>query len=410
MFCAVTDGVYHEPVQLVDLCSTTELAVAMENWRDSLARSAAPATELGKLIWDPLAKHVGDAELILFSPVSGLGSVPLGVLPGSAEGSYLLEERKIVTVPQPQMLPALLKKQKDTSQVPTMLALGGVDYDTATEPYRDEATVELATIGGGRRAVRWQGRDRFTPLSGTASEISSVSKAYYKQFGKGQIKTLRKAQATEMAVRMFAPLFSHLHFATHGFFAPSQIRSALDVSDKPSLNRFGSSNEQHVIGYHPGLLSGLAFAGANNPPNEGDDGIWTAEEVATMDLSNVDLAVLSACETGLGKVAGGEGLLGLQRAFQVSGAKTSIASLWQVDDAATRSLMEEFYRNLWGKKLSKIDALREAQLSMMRSYDPKAGKLRGVGGIRQIEKDAPDASNRLSPFYWGAWILSGDWR
>ena len=76
-----------------------------------------------------------------------------------------------------------------------------------------------------------------------------------------------------------------------------------------------------------------------------------------MPLENVDLVVLSACETGLGEVAGGEGLLGVQRAFQVSGARTTIASLWQVDDSATRILMERFYRNRWQEKMTKLDAL-----------------------------------------------------
>ena len=127
-----------------------------------------------------------------------------------------------------------------------------------------------------------------------------------------------------------------------------------------------------------------------------------------MNLSKVDLAVLSACETGLGKVAGGEGLLGLQRAFQVSGAGTTVASLWQVDDAATRALMDEFYRNLWEKKLPKIEALRQAQLKMLREYDPQKGTLRGVGGVRQLDADAKP--QRLPPFYWAAWVLSGDWR
>ena len=78
-------------------------------------------------------------------------------------------------------------------------------------------------------------------------------------------------------------------------------------------------------GLHPGLLSGLALAGANRAGKpdtpDADDGILTAEEIATQDLDGVQLVVLSACETGLGQAAGGEGLLGLQRAFQSAGAR-----------------------------------------------------------------------------------------
>ena len=157
-----------------------------------------------------------------------------------------------------------------------------------------------------------------------------------------------------------------------------------------------------ISGYHPGLLSGLALAGAN-APQEDDDGILTAEEVATLNLSRADLVVLSACETGLGKTAGGEGLLGLQRAFHGAGARTVVASLWKVDDVATRDLMERFYENLWSKDMGKLEALCEAQLWMLRE--------RGSRGLKPLEGDGAAANHqRLPPYYWAAFILSGDWR
>ena len=152
------------------------------------------------------------------------------------------------------------------------------------------------------------------------------------------------------------------------------------------------------------MLSGLALAGANAPRQPGlDDGILTAEEVAALDLEGVDLAVLSACETGLGPVAGGEGVLGLQRAFQVSGTNTVVASLWKVSDEATRLLMERFYQNLWDKKLAKLEALRQAQLMMLRE-GPERG-LTIVTKNGQAEKP-----RRVPPYYWAAFVLSGDWR
>src|SRR4029079_7751533 len=108
---------------------------------------------------------------------------------------------------------------------------------------------------------------------------------------------------------------------------------------------------------HSGLLSGIVLAGANRPPEAGkDDGILTALEVAELDLRGTELVVLSACETGLGRVVGGEGLLGLQRAFQVAGARSVIASLWAVDDQATRNLMERFYQNLWVERMPQGEA------------------------------------------------------
>src|SRR5262249_28102069 len=132
-----------------------------------------------------------------------------------------------------------------------------------------------------------------------------------------------------------------------------------------------------VTGWHPLLLSGIVLSGANREPKEGEeDGILTALEVSEMELPKLELVVLSACETGLGKTAGGEGLLGLQRAFAVAGARTVIASLWSVDDKATQALMSEFYRVAWDTDtiVSRAEALRRAQLSIL-----KEGKRRGIG-------------------------------
>src|SRR5262249_39219057 len=110
------------------------------------------------------------------------------------------------------------------------------------------------------------------------------------------------------------------------------------------------------------------------------------------------------CETGLGKSAGGEGLLGLQRAFAVAGARTVVASLWEVNDRATQALMSEFYRVAWDPDsiVSRAEALRRAQLSLLR-----AGKRRGLA--KKAEK-LPKGETRLPPLYWAAFVLSGDWR
>jgi CHAT domain-containing protein len=154
------------------------------------------------------------------------------------------------------------------------------------------------------------------------------------------------------------------------------------------------------------------LAGANKP-DAGDDGILTAEEVATLDLTGVDLAVLSACETGLGPTAGGEGLLGLQRAFHAAGAHTVVASLWKVDDAATRDLMQRFYDNLWNKHMGKLAALREAQLWMLHDRRPPTPRStnRDPRGLKPLDRqEQPSTEGRLPPYYWAAFVLSGDWR
>jgi CHAT domain-containing protein len=176
---------------------------------------------------------------------------------------------------------------------------------------------------------------------------------------------------------------------------------------------------------HPGLWSGIALSGANGRretdpspvattpvANEGksprDDGKLTALEVEGLDLMDVDLIVLSACQTALGRLTRGEGMLGLQRAFQLAGAKTAVTSLWTVDDTATRVLMTEFYKNLWEKKLPKLEALRQAQLRMLHDYDPTQMKLTSRG--LDVEEGDATARKRGSPYYWAAFVLSGDWR
>ena len=109
-----------------------------------------------------------------------------------------------------------------------------------------------------------------------------------------------------------------------------------------------------------------------------------------LDLSGVDLVVLSACETGLGRPQSGEGLLGLRRAFHMAGADTAISSLWSVKDQSTSELMQSFYANLFFKGMGRHEALRAAQLDML-------------------------AQNRMEhgealPSTWGAFVLSGEWR
>jgi CHAT domain-containing protein len=175
---------------------------------------------------------------------------------------------------------------------------------------------------------------------------------------------------------------------------------------------------------NPLLLSGLVLAGANRDPARA---VLTAEEVAGLDLRGADLVVLSACDTGLGRVAIGEGVLGLQRGFHEAGARTLAASLWGVSDAATSVLMEEFYTNLWHKRMTRLEALRQAQLAVLR--DPGRVAARAEQLQRELAKREPVAmlrggskrpvslpeggrveekAHRSHPAYWAAFILSGD--
>jgi CHAT domain-containing protein len=214
-----------------------------------------------------------------------------------------------------------------------------------------------------------------------------------------------------------------LHLATHGYFEAATPFSPVS----PGAARdaiFGMWRDIYTYGRNPLVRSGLVLAGANRSAAQG---ILTAEELADLDLRGVELVVLSACDTGLGKQAAGEGVLGLQRAFQACGARTLVVSLWSVNDAATSVLMEEFYTNLWTKGMPKLKALQQAQRTVLHNparVAQRARRLRellakrGVSetglAARGIGKQAGDLpkggkiQKRSHPALWAAFVLSGD--
>jgi CHAT domain-containing protein len=162
------------------------------------------------------------------------------------------------------------------------------------------------------------------------------------------------------------------------------------------------------------VLSGLVLAGANRTGKEmaDDRGIITAEGLIALRLEGLDLAVLSACETGLGAWGGGEGVYGLQRAFHIAGCKGVVASLWKVDDGATQALMALFYRNLWERKLDAAEALRQAQLTLYRH--PEAVTVAAKRGVEFSETDLPrvedkpgEKAQRSPAAHWAAFTFSG---
>ncbi len=323
----------------------------------------------------------------------------------------LIEDRAFVVLPLPKLLPDLLEPL-DMAQAkptePSLLLVGDVDYDV--DPGKPQLLTDARQAGLTSRAGPFKA---WGPLSGTCTEIANIRDSFEQRFAGSKVTVLRKAKATEATLRERVPQHSHLHLATHGFFAPKEIKSALAPAPNEKFLPGDLFQHQGVTGWHPGLLSGLVLAGANqNSELDKDDGILTALEVAPLDMSNVELAVLSACETGLGEVAGGEGLLSLQRAFQTAGARTVVASLWRVNDTATQMLMTRFYENLWNKErpTSKLESLRQAQIWMLREVpkDPKLmGKLRGV---EFVDKDRPPKDEPLFPKYWAGFVLSCDWR
>lgn len=185
-----------------------------------------------------------------------------------------------------------------------------------------------------------------------------------------------------------------LHLATHGFFLGEHCRSSLDSSRGiAKLARDDDETPPPVGGENPLLLSGLALAGANHREAAGpdeEDGILTAEEIAELDLSGVEWAVLSACDTGLGEIRSGEGVFGLRRAFQVAGVRTLIMSLWAVEDESARAWMRALYEARLVKRMGAAEAVREASLT----------------GLRERR----ERGESTHPFYWAGFVAAGDWR
>jgi hypothetical protein len=144
---------------------------------------------------------------------------------------------------------------------------------------------------------------------------------------------------------------------------------------------------------NPLLRSGLAFSGANHRGEAGreqEDGVLTAEEAASLDLQAAEWVVLSGCDTGVGDVRAGEGVLGLRRAFLEAGARTLIASLWPVGDDDARQWMTSLYRARFVSRRSTVEAIRDADVQQLRS--------RRAGG------------KSTHPFYWAGFVAVGDWR
>ncbi len=359
----------------VDLGLAGEAERLIDGWRQDLeAGRTGAGGRVAERLWTPLRKHVAGAKMLLVSPDGPLTRLPWAALPGSKAGTALIEEVPVVMVPAPSRL-------EDTPPRPgrVLAAVGGVDFG----------------IGG-----------RWPALPAAGPEAEAAARRFKAAFPDGRVETLSGTRAGREAVRAALAKASHAHFATHGYFlAPERERP------------LGRGGWHWLADWNPGLRSGLVLSGANRPGSDGGH-ILTALEAAEMDLSGLDLAVLSACQTGLGKEAGGEGMLGLQRAFQVAGCRSVVSSLWSVNDAATGVLMRRFYSHLWEKKLSKAEALRQAQLDVMRHPEwveaevKRLGAMPGLRGVGKAAERVPAGgkAERISPpAWWAAWQLSGAW-
>lgn len=366
------------------------------------------ATSAGALLreemWDPIEKHLPGIRTVILSPDTSLARLPFAALPGRTAGRYLIEDYRIAHVPMAVIMRGFMDRARVRRVNTGVLVVADVTYGAAAVPAPPSS--QIARSEGVPGATFRGGKDRiWSSLPGFREELNAVTQILRSRFANAPLATLSRQEATEERFLRVCANYGTLHLVTHGYF-----ESAADAGSSES----GRGPDPLIAKFSPGLLSGLVLANANLPvTEESDDGILRASEIEAASMAGVDLVVLSACETGLGASAGGEGLTGLQRAFQIAGARSVVASLWKVDDRATLELMRTFYENLWIKGQTKLDALRNAQLDLLRNPVLADGtRLRGKPVRTQqpaTDTDTPKVV-RTDPLFWAAWTISGDWR
>jgi CHAT domain-containing protein len=401
-----------EKVSWLDLEEAEPIERAVTAWRESITAGQDIPPELPakvrQLVWAKVRQELpGQVKQVYLCPDLALCRVPWAALPGDKPGTVLLEEYALATLPHAVfLLDKLWPPDASPKRPADVLAIGGVAYDAAL-PAPDTVAVNrrapLLKLG---QQVGW------AALPGAAAEVQGVRGAARKK--DLVCRTLEKEEATTSAVLTALPKARLAHLATHGFFADASFRSAFQVD--PELFKMTLRGERVGAGaLSPMVMTGLVFAGANQPSTPGR-GIVTGEALVDLDLSGLELAVLSACETGLGDVAGGEGTFGLQRALHLAGTRDVIASLWKVPDRPTAALMALFYRNLWEKEMPPVEALRQAQLEIYRHPEKISELAAGFRGkfveVPGAEEAAtrPAADGKAHPRLWAAFSLSGPGR
>jgi CHAT domain-containing protein/Tfp pilus assembly protein PilF len=401
-------------VSWVDLGPAAPIEDAVTAWLDGIRLQKELPPELSakvrELVWANVRKEFPDhVKAVYISPDRALCRVPWAALPGDGPKSILLEDYAVAVIPHAMfLLDKLSPQQAKSKRVSGALVLGGVAYDS-DEPILEDSTSRRRELPlEPAQTLRWK------LLPWTEAEARGVANAAVRRKISSEI--LRGREATVPAVLAALPKARYAHLATHGFFAAPSFRSAFQLD--PQLFAMSARGERIGGGaLSPLVMTGLVFAGANHPQTTGR-GVATGEALIDLDLSGLELAVLSACETGLGDVAGGEGTFGLQRAFHLAGTRNVVASLWSVSDQGTSALMAAFYRNLWDDSQSPMEALRQAQLEIYRHPDKIAELAKGLRGKFEVvqsssdeqEMPKPGSDGKAHPRYWAAFVLSGPGR
>jgi len=373
-YAAFTLGADYATPRFTILCNEAQLKAVR-----SKRRYNTPT--LAKLLFGPIQSEMDSVSTVYFSPAAELYTIALESLP--------MEDSDLLTGDCWQMYRLSSTRQLAVSQPRRSLQnatiYGGINYmrQADAQAAAQADTVSLAMLPDSLRQVGIE------YLPATLTEARNIADQL--QENGIQISLLTGGEGTEEAFRqqVAGSPTQLLHIATHGFYWTE--RQAERKASKDKLGFLGmlltrTEPEDRML-----MGSGLFLAGANEALtgqaslHAHDDGILTAWEISKTDLRNIELAVLSACQTGLGTV-NGDGVFGLQRGFKKAGCQTLLMSLWSVDDRATEMLMEHFYQHLAEGK-TKREALRMAQHAV-RDYTDDRGR-----------------NPYATPFYWAGFIL-----
>ena len=376
-------------IETIDLGDAAEIDAAIQsfvgliqNRNAGLQRAGAAPTirpdvvnqvtsDINTLVFDPIAPYLEDTDHLLISPDGQLNLLPFEALQPEAGGDYLIQQYQISYLNSGR---DLLKFDLIEPSTNPAVIVANPDYEVAD----DTVVAQGRSTGDGRRSTELN-RFKVEPLPGTGAEAEAIRPL----LPNADIHT--EDEATENLLKSVqSPRI--LHIATHGFFLPDVERP--ETQEFTNFATFSDDRPfpTHALTENPLLRSGLALAGFNTRTSGSEDGVFTALEASQLNLFGTQLVVLSACETGLGDIANGEGVYGLRRAFALAGAESQLMSLWQVSDYGTQSLMARYYEKLTAG-MGRSEALREVQLEMIEQ-----------GG------------QYSHPYYWAAFILAGDWR
>ena len=327
--------------------------------------------EMTNLIWSPLLSELEGIKNVYFSPSGVLYNIGIEFLPG-------MEKYNIYRVSSTRELVT------ERAKVSTNRAIlyGGLDYyarHDSLSKSTNSTSMDITAHHADVKGMKKRGGKEYLPH--TKNEVEQIEKELRRCNWVCMLDTA--AIGTEESFKSLSgDGVRFLHLATHGFYyTPEEAET--NYYDLIQLDNHIITSEDKAL-----TRSGLIMSGANHIlegeklPENVEDGILTAKEIADVDLRGLDLVVLSACQTGLGDISQGEGVFGLQRGFKKAGAKSILMSLWEVDDEATQIFMVQFYRNMLSGKC-KRQSLTDAQKN-----------------LRKYENGKYD-----DPKYWAAFIL-----